>query len=82
MVKLFKAALHRILPNTRRKSSHIELQTFFSDTVRISKLYRPLTTLSDQPKELAPVFLSFFLGQELAPDTPMVNAMTQRILAH
>ena len=47
--------------------SLIELQTFFSDAVRIVN-DRPLTTLSDQPKDLAPISPSSFLGQELAPN--------------
>ena len=51
MVKLFKTALHRVLHNTRRMPSLIELQTFFSDAVRTVN-DRPLTTLSDQPNDL------------------------------
>ena len=70
MVKLFKTALHRVLQNTRRMPSLIELQTFFSDAVRIVN-DRPLTTLSDQPNDLAPISPSSFLGQELAPNTPL-----------
>ena len=70
MVKLFKTALHRVLHNTRRMPSLIELQTFFSDVVRIVN-DRPLTTLSDQPNDLTPISPSSFLGQELAPNTPM-----------
>ena len=70
MVKLFKTALHRVLQNTRRMPSLIELQTFFSDAVRIVN-DRPLTTLSDQPNDLAPISPSSFLGQELAPNMPL-----------
>ena len=50
--------------------SLIELQTFFSDAVRIVN-DRPLTTLSDQPNDLAPISPSSFLGQELAPNMPL-----------
>ena len=61
MVKLFKTALHRVLQNTRCMPSLIELQTFFSDAVRIVN-DRPLTTLSDQPNDLAPISPSSFFG--------------------
>ena len=70
MVKLFKTALFRVLENTRRLPTLIELQTYFSDAVRIVN-DRPLTTLSDTPKDLKPISPSSFLGQELAPNTPV-----------
>ena len=70
MVKLFKSALSRVLEPARRKSSLIELQTFFSDAVRIVN-DRPLTTLSDQPNDLGPITPSSFLGQHLSPNTPV-----------
>ena len=69
MVKLFKTALFRVLDNTRRMPSLIELQSFFTAAVRIVN-DRPLTTLSDQPNDLLPIIPSSFLGQELAPYTP------------
>ena len=50
--------------------SLIELQTFASDAVRIVN-NRPLTTYSDQPNDLSPITPSSFLGQGLAPNTPM-----------
>ena len=43
---------------------------FFSDAVRIVN-DRLLTTLRDQPNDLAPISPSSFLRQELAPNTPM-----------
>ena len=70
MVKLFKTALGRVMEQTRRKPSLIELQTFFTDAVRIVN-DRPLTTLSDQPNDLCPITPSSFLGQHLAPNTPL-----------
>ena len=70
MVKLFKNALGHILGNARRKPSLVELQTFTSDAVRIVN-DRPLTTLSDRPNDLAPLTPSSFLGQRLAPNTPI-----------
>ena len=70
LVKLFKSALFRVVDDTRRMPSLIELQTFFSDAVRIVN-DRPLTTLSDQPIDLLPICPSSFLGQELAPNTPV-----------
>ena len=70
MVKLFKTALFRVLDNTRRMPSLIELQTFFTEAVRIVN-DRPLTTLSDQPNDLLPIIPSSFLGQKLAPYTPV-----------
>ena len=48
----------------------MELQTFTSDTVRIVN-DRPLTTLSCEPNDLAPITPSSFLGQNLAPNTPL-----------
>ena len=70
MVKLFKTALNRVLHNARCMPSLIQLQTFFSDAVRIVN-DRSLTMLSDQPNALAPISPSSFLGQKLAPNTPM-----------
>ena len=70
MVKLFKKALNHVLEGIRRKPSLIELQTFTSDAVRIVN-DRPLTTLSSKPNDLAPVTPSSFLGQRLAPYTPL-----------
>ena len=60
----------KVVDNTRRMPSLIELQTFFSDAVRIVN-DRPLTTLSDQPNDLLPICPSSFLGGELAPNTPV-----------
>ena len=54
----------------RRKPSLIELQTFMSDAVRIVN-DRPLTTVSDNPNDLAPLCQSSFLGQQLAPYAPV-----------
>ena len=54
MVKLYKNALSRILTNSLRKPSFIELQTFTSDAVRIVN-DRLLTTFSDKPYNLAPL---------------------------
>ena len=70
MVKLFKTALFRVLDYTRRMPTLIELQTYFTDAVRTVN-DRPLTTLSDQPNDLIPISPSSFLGQKLAPNTPV-----------
>ena len=70
MVKLFKTSLGWVMEQTRRKPSLIELQTFFTDAVRIVN-DRPLTTLNDQPYDLCPITPSPFLGQHLAPNTPV-----------
>ena len=70
MVKLFKNALGRVLQDVRRRPSLIELQTFVSDAVRIVN-DRPLTTVSSHPNDLAPISPSSFLGQLLAPNTPL-----------
>ena len=51
IVKLFKTFLGRVMEQTRRKPSLIELQTFFTDAVRIVRDL-PLTALSDQPTDL------------------------------
>ena len=76
MVKLFKTALGRVMEQTRRKPSLIELQTFFTDAVRIVN-DRPLTTLSDQPNDLCPITPSSFLGQQLAPYIPLCGLHDQ-----
>ena len=70
MVKLIKRALVRVMGEARRKPSLIELQTFVSDAIRIVN-DRPLTTLSDKPNDLKPLTPSCFLGQHLAPNTPV-----------
>ena len=70
MVKLFKNALGRVLQDVRRRPSLTELQTFVSDAVRIVN-DRPLSTVSSHPNDLAPISPSSFLGQRLAPNTPL-----------
>ena len=70
MVKLFKNALAKVLSDTRRLPSLIELQTFTSDAIRIVN-DRPLTALSDVPNDISPLTPASFLGQQLAPNTPM-----------
>ena len=70
MVKLFKTAMSRVMEQTRRRPSLIELQTFFTDAIRIVNDC-PLTTLSDQPNDLCLITPSSFLGQQLAPYTPL-----------
>lgn len=70
MVKLFKSSLKRVLDLTRRKPTLIELQTFTLDAVRIVN-DRPLTAVSDQPNDLAPICPSSFLGQQLSPYSPI-----------
>ena len=70
MVKLFKNALLQVMGRARRKPTLIELQTFASDAVRIVN-DRPLTTPRDQPNDLEPITPSCFLGQHLAPNTPL-----------
>ena len=52
------------------KAELIELQTFTLDAVRIVN-DRPLTTPSDQPNDLLPITPSCFLGQQLAPNSPL-----------
>ena len=59
-----------MMGRARRKPTLIELQTFASDAVRIVN-DRPLTTPSDQPSDLEPITPSCFLGQHLAPNTPL-----------
>ena len=54
----------------RRKPTLIKLQTFASDAVRIVNDC-PLTTPSDQPNDQEPITPSCFLGQHLAPNTPL-----------
>ena len=72
MVKLFKSSLSKVLFDARRKPSLIELQTFFSDAVRIVN-DQPITTPSDQPNDLCPIIPSSFLGQHLALNTPICD---------
>ena len=54
----------------KRKPSLIEQQTFASDAVRIVN-DRLLTTLSDKPNDIVPLTPACFLGQQLAPNTPV-----------
>ena len=70
MVKLFKDAFNCVLDQSRRKPSLIEMQTFTSDAMHIVN-DRPLTSLSDKPNDLAVITPSSFLGQGLAPNTPL-----------
>ena len=58
------------MDNARRLPTLIELQIFTVETVRIVN-DRPLTTPSDQPNDLLPITPSCFLGQKLAPCTPL-----------
>ena len=57
------------MDGARRKPTLIELQTYTSDAVRIVN-DRPLTTVSDQPNDLAPITPSF-LGRHLSPQAPI-----------
>ena len=70
MVKHFKNALAKVLSDTRRLPSLIGLQTFTSDAIRIVN-DRPLTALSDVPNDISPLNPASFLGQQLAPNTPV-----------
>ena len=70
MVKLFKDAFNRVLDQSRRMPSLIEIPTFTSDAVRIVN-DRPLISLSDKLNDLAVITPSSFLGQGLAPNTPL-----------
>ena len=68
MVKLFKNAFGRVIEEARRKPSLIELQTFVSDAMLIVN-DRPLTSVSSHSNDL--LYSSSFLGQKLAPNTPI-----------
>jgi len=70
MVKLLKNALTQVMGEARRRPSLIELQTFASDAIRIVN-DRPLTILSDKPNDLMSLSPSCFLGQQLAPNSPV-----------
>ena len=70
MVKLIKNSLGRVLDKVMPKYSLIELQTFVSDAVRIVN-DRPLTTVDSVPNDLSPLTPACFLGQQLAPNTPV-----------
>ena len=76
MVKLFKYALGKVIGEARRKLSLIELQTFVSDAVRIVN-DRPLTSVSSHPNDLLSISPFSFLGQQLAPYTP-ISAFNDR----
>ena len=68
--KVVKNALTQVVGEARRTPSLIELQIFVSDAIRIVN-DRPLTTISSTPDDLPPLTLSCFLGQHLAPNTPV-----------
>ena len=72
MVKLFKNALGRVIGEARSKQSLIEIRTFVSDAVSIVN-DRPLTSVSSRPNDLLLVSPSSFLGQQLAPYTPILS---------
>ena len=59
MVKLFKNALAKVLSDTCRLPSSIELQTFTFDAIRIVN-DRPLTALSNVPNDISPLTLAYF----------------------
>ena len=69
-VKLFKDVFNRVLDQSLRMPSLIEIQTFTSDAVRIVNDH-PLTSLSDKSNDLAVITSSSLLGQGLAPNTPL-----------
>ena len=71
MVKLYKNSLSKVLLMLVG-NLHIELQTFFSDAIRIVN-DRPLTTPSDQSNKLCPINPASFLGQHLAPNPPICD---------
>ena len=75
-MKLFKNALERIIGEARLKPSLIELQTFVSDAVCIVG-DRLLSCVSSYPDDLLPISPSSFLGQQLAPYTP-ISALHDR----
>ena len=77
MMNLFKNALGRVIGQVRRKYSLIELLAFVSDAVCIVN-DRPLTSVSSHPNDLPPIFLSSFLGQQLASNTP-ISAFHDRV---
>ena len=70
MIKLFKTLLTRIMNKICQKPSLIELQMFMSDAIWIVN-DQPLTTISNMPNDLTPMCRSSFLGQQLAPYTPI-----------
>ena len=70
IVKLFKNAFNRVLNQFPRKPSLIERHTFPSEAVRIVN-DRPLTSPSGELNDLAVITPSSFLGQGLAPNTPL-----------
>lgn len=70
MVKVFKKAFYQVMGDARRTLSLIELQTFISNAVRIIN-DRPLTSVSDKPNDLSSITPACFLGQQLAPNTPV-----------
>ena len=74
-VKLFKTTLYKVMDNARRLPTLIEFQTFTVEAVRIVN-DRPLTTPSDQPKDLLLITPSCVLGQKLASCTPLGGTST------
>jgi len=58
------------MENVRRRPSLIEFQTFISDAIRIVN-DRLLTSVSSLPNDLSPITPASFLGQQLAPNTPV-----------
>ena len=70
MVKLIKITVGIVLEEVRRKPLLIELQTFVSDAARIVN-DRTLTAVSSVSNDLPLLTQACFLGQQLAPNTPV-----------
>ena len=62
--------MNRVMGEVRRRPNLIQLQTFFSDTVRFVNK-RPLTSVNSEPNDLAPLTPSCFRGQQLSLYTPI-----------
>ena len=76
MVKLFKYALGKVIGEAGSKLSLIDLQTLVSYAVRIVNNH-PLTSVSSHPNDLLSISPFSFLGQQLAPYTP-ISAFNDR----
>ena len=80
LVKVFKRILLEVVKFTQRTPNLVELQTYISNTTRLVN-DRPLTSLSDDPKDHTAITPSSLLTPAFCPLTPLAQHMTEMIFA-
>ena len=70
LIKMFKSTLMKVTDLSHRTPSLIELQTYISNTIRLVD-NRPLTSLSDNPRDFNAISPSLLLTPAFHPNTPV-----------